>query len=391
MEILQANKFKLLPKLKQSQLMKQFAGSCRFVWNKALELEQNTYESTKKRLGYVELAAELVKWKSEDGTLFLSDVHSQALQQSLKDLDRAYDNFFQGRAEFPKYKKRGEKDSFRYPQGFKMDEKNARIYLPKIGWVRYKQSRLVLGTPKQVTVSLYCGEWYISVQTAFEIEDPVHNSTSSIGIDMGITHFATLSDGTHIESLNIYRKYERKLSRELKALSRKKKYSSNWYKQKRLIQRLHKRVADIRRNHLHQESSRISKNHALVVMEDLKVSNMSRSASGSVENPGRNVSSKSGLNKAILDQGWYEFRRQLEYKLKWRGGRLILVAPQYTSQRCSVCGHTSSSNRQSQSKFECESCGMSMNADVNAARNILAAGHAVTACEVGSSHGEART
>ncbi|GAI24810.1 unnamed protein product, partial [marine sediment metagenome] len=136
----------------------------------------------------------------------------------------------------------------------------------------------------------------------------------------------------------------------------------------------------VRKDFLHKMTNKISKNHAVVVMEDLKVSNMSKSARGTKENPGRNVKAKSGLNRSILDQGWFEFRRQLEYKLKWRGGHLELVDPKHTSQKCCRCGHTESENRTIQAKFECKNCGHWENADINAAKNILAAGLAVFAC-----------
>ena len=163
-------------------------------------------------------------------------------------------------------------------------------------------------------------------------------------------------------------------------LSRKVKFSNNWQKQKRKIQRLHSCIANIRRDYLHKVTTAVSKNHAMIVIEDLKVSNMSKSAAGSVSQPGRNVRAKSGLNRSILDQGWYEMRRQLEYKQLWRGGQVLAVPPAYTSQRCACCGHTAKENRLSQSKFRCQACGYTANADVNGARNILAAGHAVLAC-----------
>ncbi|EME9941558.1 transposase, partial [Escherichia coli] len=163
-------------------------------------------------------------------------------------------------------------------------------------------------------------------------------------------------------------------------LSRRVKFSNNWQKQKRKIQRLHSRIANIRRDYLHKVTTTVSKNHAMIVIEDLKVSNMSKSAAGTVSQPGRNVRAKSGLNRSILDQGWYEMRRQLEYKQLWRGGQVLAVPPAYTSQRCACCGHTAKENRLSQSKFRCQVCGYTANADVNGARNILAAGHAVLAC-----------
>ena len=165
MERLQAYKFQLRPKAGQESLMRRFAGCCRFLWNKVLALEKETYEADGKRLGYYTLAEKLKDWKKEEETAFLSEAHSQILQQTLKDLDRAYKNFFAKRADFPRFKRKGVHDAFRYPQGFKLDEGNSRIFLPKIGWVGYRKSRKIEGTPKQVTVSLSAGKWYVSIQT----------------------------------------------------------------------------------------------------------------------------------------------------------------------------------------------------------------------------------
>ena len=383
MKRVQAYKFQLRPKPAHETLMRRFSGSCRFVWNKALALEKEAFEKDGAHLGYRALAGLLTGWKKEDETSFLSEAHSQILQQTLKDLDRAYRNFFEKRAELPRFKKKGMHDAFRYPQGFRLDEGNSRIYLPKIGWVRYRKSRKTEGTPKQITVSLSNGRWYVSIQTEREVTDPCHPSGSAVGIDMGITSFATLSDGSTITPLNSFRNYERKLASLQRKLAKRTKFSSNWKKLKARISRLHKKIADSRSDFLHKASTEISKNHAIVVIEDLRVRNMSRSASGTLENPGRNVRAKSGLNKAILDQGWHEFRRQLAYKLVWRGGTLLTVPPQNTSRRCSLCGYTDARNRKSQAEFRCLSCGNTMNADHNAAINILAAGHAVSACGAG--------
>ncbi len=142
----------------------------------------------------------------------------------------------------------------------------------------------------------------------------------------------------------------------------------------------HHKISNVRQDYLQKTSTTISKNHAIVVLEDLQVKNMSRSAAGTKENPGRQVKAKSGLNKSILDQGWAEFRRQLEYKQLWRGGKVIAISPQNTSRRCSSCGYIAAENRKTQAGFKCISCHFASNADVNAARNILAAGHAVLAC-----------
>jgi putative transposase len=165
-------------------------------------------------------------------------------------------------------------------------------------------------------------------------------------------------------------------------MSRKKKFSNNWKKAKAKVQRIHVRIANARRDYLHKTSTAISKNHAMVVVEDLQVSQMSRSAAGTAEQPGSNVRAKAGLNRSILDQGWAEFRRQLDYKMRWAGGVFLVVPPQNTSRTCPGCGHVSSDNRKTQAVFACVACGYSENADLVGAINILRAGHARLACEV---------
>ncbi|EFB3950497.1 IS200/IS605 family element transposase accessory protein TnpB [Escherichia coli] len=380
MKRLQAFKFQLRPGGQQECEMRRFAGACRFVFNRALARQNENHEVGNKYIPYGKMASWLVEWKNATETQWLKDSPSQPLQQSLKDLERAYKNFFRKRAAFPRFKKRGQNDAFRYPQGVKLDQENSRIFLPKLGWMRYRNSRQVTGVVKNVTVSQSSGKWYISIQTESEVSTPVHPSASMVGLDAGVAKLATLSDGTVFEPVNSLQKNQKKLARLQRQLSRKVKFSNNWQKQKCKIQRLHSRIANIRRDYLHKVTTTVSKNHAMIVIEDLKVSNMSKSAAGTVSQPGRNARAKSGLNRSILDQGWNEMRRQLEYKQLWRGGQVFAVPPAYTSQRCACCGHTAKENRLSQSKFRCQVCGYTANADVNGARNILAAGHAVLAC-----------
>jgi putative transposase len=212
----------------------------------------------------------------------------------------------------------------------------------------------------------------------------------AIGIDMGIARFATLSDGTFYAPLHSFKRHEAALRRVQRVMSRKTKFSNNWKKAKARVQKIHSRIGNARRDYLHKTTTTISQNHAMVCIEDLQVRNMSRSAAGSTEKPGKNVRAKSGLNKAILDQGWAEFRRQLDYKLAWNGGHLVAVPPQNTSRTCPACGHVSAANRQTQARFECVECGFEDNADVVGAINVLRAGHARLACadtspEVGAS------
>lgn len=220
----------------------------------------------------------------------------------------------------------------------------------------------------------------MSIQTEREVEQPVHPATSIVGIDVGIARFATLSDGSHIEPLNTFRKHQRRLARYQRALSRKTKFSSNWKKAKARVRKIHTRIANVRKDFLHKATTAISKNHAIVCIEDLQVRNMSKSAAGSSDSPGRNVRAKSGLNKSILDQGWFEFRRQLEYKQVWLGGDVLAVPARNTSRTCPACGHVSADNRQTQAKFACVECGYENNADMVGAINVLERGHRLLAC-----------
>ncbi len=375
MQRLQAYKYELRPDGQQERQMRRFAGSCRFVFNKALALQKARYERGEKKLGYAGLCKLLTEWRNSAETAWLADAPVHPLQQTLKDLERAYANFFARRADFPRFKKKGQSDSFRYPdpKQIKLDQANARIFLPKLGWLRYRNSREVLGAVKNVTVSQSCGKWSMSIQTEREVEQPIPNG-GAVGIDLGIARFATLSDGTFHAPLDSFKRHEARLRKAQQAMSRKTKFSNNWKKAKARVQRIHFRIGNARRDFLHKATTTISQNHAMVCLEDLQVRNMSRSAAGTADAPGRNVRAKSGLNKSILDQGWFEFRRQLDYKLAWNGGHLIAVPAQNTSRRCPCCGHVSADNRQTQARFECVECGFEENADLVGAINILSRG-----------------
>ncbi len=240
-----------------------------------------------------------------------------------------------------------------------LSQANDRIFLPKLGWLRVRFSREVLGTVKNVTVSASCGKWFVSIQTEREVAQPIPNG-GAVGIDLGVARFATLSDGTFYAPLNSFKRHQDGLRKAQQSMSRKVKFSNNWKKEKSRIQKIHARIGNARRDFLHKTTTTISQNHAMVCIEDLQVRNMSRSAAGTTENPGKNVRAKSGLNRAILDQGWFEFRRQLDYKLAWAGGWLIAVPPQNTSRTCPCCGHVSADNRQTQARFACEVSGAAM-------------------------------
>jgi putative transposase len=339
-----------MPTGEQARKMRQFAGACRFVYNKALALQQENREAGGKFIGYVGMAKHLTAWRNSRETPWLKDAPVHTSQCALKDLDRAFDNFFEKRTDFPRFKRKGMRDSFRYP-----------------------------GEVRSATVSLRAGKWYVSILTKREVEQPVPHGPA-VGIDVGVARFATLSDGTFIAPLSSFRKHEQRLGKYQRRMARKVKGSSNWKKAKARVQRIHAHIANARNDFLHKASNTISKNHAMIAVEDLQVRNMSRSAKGSAETPGRNVRAKSGLNKSILDQGWFEFRRQLEYKTAWRGGFFAAVPPQNTSRTCPCCSHISADNRRTQALFACIKCGHEANADHVGAINVLERGQRLLAC-----------
>jgi putative transposase len=381
MQRLQAYQFELMPHGQQQRKMRRFAGACRFVFNKSLAWQKEQYASDQTiRFSYTDLANLLPLWKQDPNLAWLKESPSQTLQQTLKDLERAYINFFSKRAGFPRFKKKGQSDSYRYPQGCKLDQGNSRIFLPKLGWMRYRNSRKVLGEVKNVTVTHSCAKWFVSIQTEREVEPSLPPATTAIGIDVGVVRFATMSDGSHIEPINSFKKHQERLARYQRRMSRKVKFSNNWKKAKTKIQRIHRTIAHARKDYLHKITTTISQNHALVCIEDLQVRNMSRSSKGNSEEHGKMVKQKSGLNRAILDQGWGEFRRQLGYKMTWRGGILLAVPPHNTSRTCPCCSHVSKDNRKTQAKFECVECGYENHADLVGAINILERGHRLLAC-----------
>ena len=242
------------------------------------------------------------------------------------------------------------------------------------GGIRYRNSREMQGVARNVTLSASGGKWYASIQTVREVEQPIPSATGAVGIDLGIARFATLSDGRFVALLNSFKQHEAQLRRSQRALSRKIPFSQNWRKAKGRVQRIHTRIGNCRRDFLHKATTPISKNHAMVCIEDLQVRNMSRSARGNAEQAGKNVRAKSGLNKSILDQGWSEFRRQLQYKMNWNGAMLVVVPPHNTSRTCPKCDRVAAENRPTQALFKCVGCGYENHADVGRRNEYLGAG-----------------
>ncbi len=378
-------KYQLRLTSEQEQLCNQTAGSCRYIWNKGLALKKELWEKKKEKLSRFDLDKLLKEWKSELKWLSLSP--SQSLQQVNKDLDQAFKNFFKGSG-YPKFKKKGINDSFRIPQNItlvkQLSKKVGRVKLPKLGIVRFIKTREIEGEIKNVTISKKCSKYYIAFNCKLDIPELKEKKQSEIGIDRGIKIFAQCSDKTAIYTVSPLKKNLNRLARLQRRLAKKKKFSSNWRKTKVKIEKLYYHIANIRKDFLHKTSTQLAKSHSLIVMEDLKIKNMTKSARGTIENPGNNVKVKSGLNRSILDQGWSMFKDFLLYKMYWYGGDLILINPKNTSITCSICGHIAKENRESLTKFKCVKCKHTENADLNASKNILAEGHSVIACGVGT-------
>jgi putative transposase len=381
MVIRKAFKFRLDCTADQMARLRVLCGHARFVWNQALARCNTAYAAEGVYVPrYETMAKWITVWKQEPETEWLKDAYTDNLQQKLKDLDSAWRRYFDPKlaAERPRFKKKGrDRDSIRFVNFAKYCQLDGRrVKLPSgLGWCRFRKSRDITGTIKNCTLSLAAGHAWISFQTEQTVAAPVHPAPENwIGIDVGIARFATLSDGSYIAPLNSFKRHQQALAKAQRQLSRKVRFSSNWRKAKARIQRLQRRIANARQDFLHQTSTRLCQNHAMIVLEDLQVSNMSASAKGTSEAPGRRVRQKAGLNRSILDQGWGEFRRQLEYKAGWAGGEVLAVPAHHTSQTCPACGHVSGDNRKTQAAFACTDCGYKNNADVVGAVNILARG-----------------
>ena len=414
MKINKAYKFRLEPNAEQEVILNNLVGSARFVWNQVLAISFEMFAKDA-FINATNLVNKIMDLKDNPDFAFLkSSSNAVSLQQKVRDLASAWSRFFDPKAHarlkenkkkprkpkffkladgteiqlrplMPKFKRKSDgRDSIRLVQFDKYCKiEGNRVKLPNgVGLVKFRKSQDILGIIKNVTISKKSGHWYVSFGTERELDEkPRHPSKTAIGLDMGISKLLTTSNGEYIKPKNSFKANQMKLAKLQRQLNRKVLFSQNWKKQNRKIQKLHHHIANIRHDYLHKVTTTISKNHAMIACEDLKVANMSKSASGTVENKGRQVKAKSGLNKSILDQGWGMMVNMLEYKQQWRGGLLVKVNPQYTSQTCSECKHVAKENRRTQAKFECVECGYIANADVNAARNILAAGHAVLSVE----------
>jgi putative transposase len=375
MLVQKAFKFKLDLTAQEKEILGGWISTCRFLYNKALEHRILNYTQFRKSLNYYDQTKELVEVKKHFD--FVKEVPAQALQQKLKDLDSAFQRFYKGRG-FPKFKKKHSVDGIRFPDGktlvvTKLNKNKSHIKLPKIGNIKFFQSREIKGIIRNATITRSENEFYISLQTQYEKEVKPRNE-NPIGIDRGVRTMAVTSEGESLRKPNL-EKLEAKVKKIQKRLSKKKKFSKNFQKECVKLRKTHSKIVRVKRDNLHKVTTRIANNHGVVVLENLQTKKMTRSAKGTAEKHGKNVKAKSGLNRAILQNNWYEFETLLKYKLEWSGGRLVKVDPKFTSQSCNRCGHTDKANRKVDS-FKCLSCGHKDHADINSAKNILGRGTA---------------
>lgn len=378
MSTIKAYRFRLRCKPAQERALRRFSGGLRWVWNRALAEQKARHERGEPYAGFAQMCKWLTSWRNNAAIAWLAEGPIHPQQQVLRRLDETYKRFFKKAGGFPKFAKRGQEPGIRFPdpKQFELDQMNGRIKVPKLGWLRLRQSQPVAGVLKNVSIRSEGASWYCSIQVEVAQTVQALGVAPSIGLDLGVVNFLATSEGALQAPLAALAAQQRRLKRYQRNVSRKVKGSCNRRKAIERLGRLHRRIARRRSDWLHKLSSALLSRHPVVAIEDLKVAAMSASAHGTLDAPGKNVRAKAGLNRSILDAAWSEFRRQLEYKAAWRGGEVIAVPAAYTSQRCSCCGLKDSENRKRQDRFVCVACGHAEHADLNAAKNILAAGHA---------------
>jgi len=366
--MLKAQKVRLYPNKAQQQIISSQIGGARYVYNRALALRKYAYTKFGIKVGKFALINHITKLKKREKSSWLKEIDSQAIQQSIANMDKAYQHFFKGGG-YPKFKSRHHsRQSYQYPQRVKIE--GNKVFLPKVGWVKCKGLRKELvGKIKTVTVSYEAYQYHASILVDMEDVDikQSHNN-KAVGLDVGVALVVADSNGRKVKPLDLVKELS-KLRTKAQQLSRKKKNSNNRAKAKAKLAKQNLRIANMRKDFLHKLSKQYSENQTVVV-EDLKIKNMTKATKGTVEKPSKNASAKRGLNRIITQQSWGLFFELLEYKLSQRGGQLIKVDPKYTSQTCNECGHISKENRKSQDKFVCTACGHTANADINASKNI---------------------
>ena len=357
MLIRKAYKYRIYPNKAQQEALRVQFGHTRFVYNHFLGLRIETYQQTGKGMCYAETANLLPGMKRDPQYAWLKEADSQGLQQALKDLERAYQNFFEKRAGYPRYKSKHGQQSIRYPQRVKVDVEAQRTYLPKAGWVKTVFHRAMEGKHKNVVVTkTKSSRYYASFQVEVEIPEPEYCG-EGIGIDLGLMHYAVLSDGRKIPNPRNLKQSEKELARIQRRMSRRQKGSQGWQKARMQVARKQEKIANQRKDFQHKLSHGLVKEYGLIGVESLQVKGMMHN--------GR-------LAKSIADVGWGEFNRQLACKGAWYGCQVKKIDPWYPSSKtCSACGTVMVEMALSIRQWECPACGAGHDRDVNAARNIL--------------------
>lgn len=369
--MLSATRIRLYPTARQGASLSVQFGCARWAWNEAFATSQKLYADTGKGLNYHAMAVRLPKLKEQNP--WLKDADSQALQASLQNLSRAFENFFAKRGRFPRFKSKHGRQSIQYPQRVKLD--GNKIYLPKVGWVKCVVHRGIAGPLKTVTVSRNaCGQYHAAILTDDGVVmPPVSAKGKAIGVDVGLNHLAVTSDGAKFDNPRFLKKALRNLKRKQQSLSRKKKGSNNRDKARRLVARAHERVACARKDHLHKLSRRIVNENQVVCVENLNVKGMVKNRS---------------MARAVSDVGWSMLTGFLEYKCAQEGKAFVKCDRWYPSSKtCNHCQHQVGDMPLDVRSWTCTQCGTHHDRDINAALNIrdeglriLAGGTPATAC-----------
>ena len=368
--------YRLKPTFEQEEAFLQFAGVCRLVWNLALEQRRDHWRNYQARTGnnlnFVAQCRELTALRREVD--FIRAVCQTCQQYALKSLDYAYRRFFKGLGGYPKSKKKGANDAFTFNGREitveRLNSRWGRVRMPKIGWVKFRMTRNLSGKPTEATVSRTPLGWQISIGckdcdvNGFSVE-------GAVGIDRGVAVPLMLSDGTSYMLPETLAILDRKARKAQRIASRRKRGSHRYAKAQRRVAAIRAKQARVRKHWAHVTTTGICRQFGTVVIERLSTKNMTKSASGTMENPGKNVAQKRGLNRSILNVGWH----QIETMLLYKANRLVKVDPRFTSQMCSCCGVVDSRSRKNQASFVCSACGFRANADHNAAINILHRGN----------------
>jgi putative transposase len=378
-------RYRLRPTPEQAETLAQYAGATRFIYNLALEQRRDFWRQYRAQTGgwlnFISQGREVTQLRAE--VPWLAAIPSTPLTQALRDLDRAYTNFWAGRAGYPTPRRKGANDSFRFKavdlQFRRLNGKWSAVRVPKIGWIKFRDTRPFRGSLVNATVSVRAGQWHIALCCEIEHEAPA-NDLPAIGIDRGIANTLALSSGEMLSTPGLM-VLERRRRRAQRVLARRTRGSDRYRKQRARLGRICAKIARSRVDWRHKAALNLSQRFGTIVVEALPVKSMTRSGRG-----------KRGLNRSILEQGWSAFESALTYKLEERGGTLVKVNPAFTSQECSTCGVIDKASRESQARFACRSCGFAIHADTNAAINILRRGTAAMLVEGrGCAPVEART